>query len=254
MKRIITVVLCLFVLFPAVAFSENGDFIVYITKSGTKYHLDGCPSLRSSKIPITLSEAIAQGYEPCSRCNPPTLVSTDSQLTSTIGTSIDLEALALPYCRTPENIVHHTGYSLLYSEENEQAVWVAYVLTAEEVAGNFDRNDNFRADSDIVTGSASLSDYKGSGYDRGHLAPAADLKWSRASMNDSFYLSNMSPQAPGFNRGVWKKLEEWVREEATAERAVCVVTGPILTDGPYETIGGNGVTVPKRYYKVLLDW
>ncbi|WP_083771526.1 DNA/RNA non-specific endonuclease [Sediminispirochaeta smaragdinae] len=56
------------------------------------------------------------------------------------------------------------------------------------------------------------------------------------------------------NRGIWKTLEEWVRDEATAERAVCVVTGPILTDGPYQTIGGNGVSVPKRYYKVLLDY
>ena len=73
-------------------------------------------------------------------------------------------------------------------------------------------------------------------------------------MRDSFFMSNMSPQAQGFNWGIWRKLEEWVRDQAIENEELYVVTGPVLTDGPYQEIGPNGVDVPKRYYKVLLDY
>ena len=107
---------------------------------------------------------------------------------------------------------HQTGYSLEHNEKTEQSFWVAYELTKEEVSGTVKRKDAFRSDPTISTGSAVLSDYKGSGYDRGHLAPAADMKWSKKVMSESFYMSNMSPQDPSFNRGIWKKLEEKVRD------------------------------------------
>ena len=131
---------------------------------------------------------------------------------------------------------------------------MAYLLTDDEVRGTLNRTDNFRADPRISTGSAGLSDYRGSGYDRGHLAPAADMKWSTAAMSESFLMSNMTPQVPGFNRGIWKKLEAWVRDQALQDQEVYVVTGPVLTDGPYQEIGPNRVDVPKRYFKVLLDY
>ncbi|KKL68435.1 hypothetical protein LCGC14_2124990, partial [marine sediment metagenome] len=93
------------------------------------------------------------------------------------------------------------------------------------------------------------------GYDCLHdHYSAADMKWSEAAMRDSFFMSNMSPQNPRFNRGIWRKLEEWVRDQALANEEVYVVTGPVLTDGPYEEIGPNGVDVPKQYYKVVLDY
>ena len=252
MKKYISLIvtLCIFITLPA--FSE--DIAVYITKSGSKYHIATCLYLRSSKIPISLEEAIAQGYEPCSRCNPPTEVPVQNQQSFTAIAVADKEALALPYTDQPEQIITHAGYYLLYSEEHEQPYWVAYLLTADELSGNINRTDNFRSDDSIDTGSASLSDYRGSGYDRGHLAPAADMKWSSEAMKDSFYLSNMSPQLPGLNRGIWKKLEEWVRDEAEDCVELYVVTGPVLTDGPYQTIGENEVAVPNQYYKVLLDY
>ena len=170
------------------------------------------------------------------------------------GLSIDPELLAIPRTNTQESIIKHSGFSLLYSEDHEQATWVAYVLSSKEVDGKVPRSNNFREDPSIITGSASLSDYKGSGYDRGHLAPAGDLKWSENSMKDSFYLSNMSPQVPGFNRDIWKRLEEWTRDQAVSNKELIVITGPVLTDGPYEEIGNNGVDIPKRYFKVLLDY
>ncbi len=170
---------------------------------------------------------------------------------TTTGSIVGLE---LPASRPGDVIIEHTGYTLCYNEEHEQPDWVAYELTRAEVYGAEDRADDFRPDPTVKTGSATLDDYKGSGYDRGHLIPAADLKWSAEAMSDSFYLSNMSPQDPQFNRGIWGTLEGVVRNFAASEGNVYVVTGPVLTDGPYSTIGKNNVSVPKQYYKVVLDY
>ena len=154
---------------------------------------------------------------------------------------------------TGGEIEHHNGYSLEYNEETEQATWVAYELTRDEVEGTVNRKDAFRPDPAISTGSASLSDYKGSGYDRGHLAPAADMKWSVQVMSESFFMSNMSPQVPSFNRGIWKELEEKVRDWAVENEKILIATGPIY-QGEYKTIGSNQVAVPTHYYKVILDY
>ena len=176
----------------------------------------------------------------------------EAEYTNTaVGQIPDLE---LPLVSEGETIVAHTKYTLSYDEGHEQARWVAYQLTRDELYGSFDRKDNFRPDPSIPTESASLSDYRGSGYDRGHLIPAADLSWSEEAMDDSFYMSNMSPQDPQFNRGIWGSLEATVRNFADTEGAIYVVTGPVLTDGPYKTIGKNEVSVPNYYYKAILDY
>ena len=89
---------------------------------------------------------------------------------------------------------------------------VSYKLTKAEVQNQVTkRKDNFRLDPVIKTGSAILADYKGSGYDRGHLAPAGDMAWSKKAMSESFFLTNMSPQVPGVHRGMWRILEEQIR-------------------------------------------
>lgn len=147
-------------------------------------------------------------------------------------------------------VVYHESYSLSYVEKHEQAEWVYYKLTPAMVQGGFGRTDDFRQDPLVRSGSASLSDYKGSGYDRGHLAPAGDMKFSYASMSESFYMSNMSPQFPSFNRGGWKKLETQIRAWADSQGDLFVVTGPVFRDNRGE-IGSNGVTVPGYYYKVV---
>jgi len=140
----------------------------------------------------------------------------------------------------------------VYSEPHEQARWVAYELTAAETQRRFERTDRFLVDPRVSTGTATDEDYAGSGYDRGHLAPAADMGWSEATMRESFYYSNMSPQVPGFNRGVWKRLEELVRTWAVEYGAIYVVTGPVLQPG-LPTLGPHGVAVPEQYFKVILD-
>lgn len=167
----------------------------------------------------------------------------------------DIENLEIPIGPDDEIVVTHTGYTLSYCEEYEVPYWVAYTLTREKVATqSASRKDNFREDPSISTGSATLQDYKKSGYDRGHMAPAADFRWSEDAMNDTFYLSNMCPQIHAFNAGIWSDLESAVRSIAYEDEEIYVVTGPVLTDGPYETIGENNVAVPKYYYKVILDY
>jgi len=153
---------------------------------------------------------------------------------------------------TTGQVVKHTYYVLSYSEVHEQPEWVYYKLTASFVNGPVSRTDDFRPDPKVSTGSAQLYDYKGSGYDRGHLCPAGDMKLSRQAMSETFYMSNMSPQEPSFNRGIWKNLEATVRNWAVREGEIYVVTGGILksTKG---TIGTNRVAVPKYYYKVVYD-
>lgn len=152
-------------------------------------------------------------------------------------------------------ILDRLGYALGYSETYEQPLWVTYKLTADEVnSKRAKRSGDFRSDPDIPTGSAEPEDYKKSFFDRGHMAPAADMSFSLQTMSESFYMSNMSPQRPEFNRGIWKKLEENVRHFATACGAVYVVTGPIFEKNlPCITIGKNKIAVPDKYYKVVLD-
>ena len=150
-------------------------------------------------------------------------------------------------------LVQHQFYSLSYVEEHEQAEWVAYELTKAEVLANTERTDDFREDPLVTTGSASLEDYYRSGYDRGHLAPAGDMGFSDEAMSESFFLSNMSPQDQAFNRGVWRVLEEDVRDWAVVNESLFVVTGPVFGTNP-KLIGPNKVTVPAYFYKVLLDY
>ena len=153
-----------------------------------------------------------------------------------------------------DTIINRPGYTLGYIEQHEQAAWVIYIMTAAEATTKVAKRTNkFRSDPEIPTGSATAADYRQSGYDRGHLAPAADMAFSGQTMADSFFMSNMSPQKPAFNRGIWKDLEALVRYFAIAEREIVVVTGPILPKKKLVTIGANKVTVPTHYYKVILD-
>lgn len=153
-----------------------------------------------------------------------------------------------------DTIVDRPGFALGYIEQHEQPAWVIYVMTkTEATTKEAKRTDRFRPDPKIPTGSATAADYRRSGYDRGHLAPAADMAFSVQTMADSFFYSNMSPQKPAFNRGIWKELEALVRYFAITEGKIVVVTGPILPSEPQITIGPNKVTVPTHYYKVVYD-
>lgn len=156
-----------------------------------------------------------------------------------------------PQIQPDDEIITHTGFSLYFNPTYKQPHWVAYSLTLEKSIKAAERTDRFKPDPKITSGTATNKDYARSGYDRGHLAPAADMSWSEKAMAESFYFSNISPQVPAFNRGVWKRLEERVRQWALQDSTIYIVTGPVLKAG-LPTIGENHVAVPEQFYKVLL--
>lgn len=154
---------------------------------------------------------------------------------------------------TTGSIIHHETYSLSYNEVYEQAEWVAYELKKEHLSNtNFDR-PYFEIDKAVKTGAASWKNYKNSGYDRGHLCPAGDRRYSRTAHDETFLTSNITPQKHDFNSGIWNTLEHKVRYWASKYDGVFVVTGGILSD-KLDTIGFEQVAVPDQFYKVILDY
>ena len=139
-----------------------------------------------------------------------------------------------------------TYYTPAYSENYEQAYWVYYHLTPELINGTQTRTDDYRADPLVSTGSASLTDYSGSGYDRGLLCPAADMSLNKTSMSETFYLSNMSPQLHSFNAGIWEVLENRVRKWVSEYGDLYVCVGGVLNE-KLGTVGANKVTIPKSF-------
>jgi len=148
-------------------------------------------------------------------------------------------------------IIKHKFYSLSYSDEHEQPIFVHYTLYKYQIGGNEPRSNDFKPDSLVSTQTANDSDYVKSGYDRGHLVPAADMSWSKDALTETFLYSNISPQVPSFNRGIWKKLEEKVRKWAIVYDSIEVYAGPVFVKNK-GTIGPNQVTIPGYFYKVLL--
>lgn len=160
------------------------------------------------------------------------------------------ETNLLPAAANHDAIVVHKAYTLEYDEEYEQARWVAYMLTSKHSRGNVQRTDFFVQDPLVNTQSAHFEDYRRSGYTKGHMAPAGDMKWDTTAMRESFYMSNMSPQTAAFNDGIWNKIEMQVRQWARDYDSVYVVTGPII-EPDHEVIGRNKVAVPSYFYKVV---
>lgn len=156
---------------------------------------------------------------------------------------------------TDGQVIQRDGFTLSYDEDWEQAEWVAYVLERKNLQQKWsERPRNFKSDPLVTTKSATDNDYRGSGYDRGHLAPFADFAWSERLGKETFFLSNISPQARQFNQGVWRELEELTRDWANRFKRLYIVTGPVMTEDPKGTIGRtNRVAIPAAYYKVILD-
>ena len=162
-----------------------------------------------------------------------------------------LMELARVTSNQPQQVIQHIGYTVSYNPSWFIPNWVAYELTLSEVNGSVPRSNDFAPDPEI-TDPVMEYEYKGSGYDRGHMAPAADMKWSRQAMSESFYMSNMCPQNHNLNDKDWKYLEEHVRGLAQRFDNVYVCCGPIVTSTEH-TIGSyHSIVVPQAFYKVLL--
>lgn len=155
---------------------------------------------------------------------------------------------------TPERIIRHTGYTLSYNREHNAPNWVAWELTKAETEGTLPRANDFLPDPDVPEPHrVTTSEYTGSGYDRGHMAPAADMKWSSRAMSECFYMSNICPQNHALNSGAWATLEKACRRWAAREGAVYIVCGPVYKDKHRKKIGRTlRITVPDGFFKVVL--
>src|SRR5690554_4669818 len=152
---------------------------------------------------------------------------------------------------TTNQIIEHTTYYLSYSEKHEQAEWVAYELKPEHISGGKHKRPYFSQDPKVSTESAHWSNYKNSGYTRGHLLPAGDRVFSKEAYDETFYTSNISPQLAEFNTGIWNSLEMRIRNFVKKNGKVYIITGGVLTDA-LPTIGNEKVSVPDYFYKVVL--
>lgn len=151
-----------------------------------------------------------------------------------------------------EEIVNYTGFTVSFNPEHHIPNYVVWELTGDETDGKEPRYNKFSADDD-VSGCPTLDDYRNSGYDRGHMAPAADMKWDRQAMIDSHYLTNICPQTHSLNGGAWASLENKCREWARRDSAIIIICGPVLTDRITRHIGDSEVSVPERFFKVILS-
>ncbi|MDD4149406.1 MAG: DNA/RNA non-specific endonuclease [Bacteroidales bacterium] len=176
----------------------------------------------------------------------------------------------IPELLESEKLVCHSAYCLVYNEEHEMAKWVAHILSHEIVNGNVSRTNDFREDSLILTGSSQEADYflkekqedgnykyEGFGYDRGHLAPSADFRWSGKALSESYYYSNMTPQLPDFNREIWADLESFLRAYIynNPNKDIYIVTAPVLKDDlPKQNRSVNNMSIPEWHYKIAVDF
>lgn len=151
-----------------------------------------------------------------------------------------------------EEIIQHKYYTLNYNEDHEVANWVSYELDHSKLENCVKRSNSFRIDPAVSTGSATANDYKGSGFDRGHLVPAGDMKFTSQAMKDTFFFSNMTPQPGPFNQGRWGQLENLMRSWALKYKKIWIVTGPILMPNLPVTGKENQVSIPDEYFKIIL--
>lgn len=161
-----------------------------------------------------------------------------------------------PQTNRPNTVaICRAAYALLHDNNAKVATWVAYSITPQQAIGCAPRVNAFAADQSLPKGQrAELADYAGSGYDTGHLANNADMSWHPTVARESFILSNMAPQLPGLNRGLWKQLEGVVRSWAFARaNGVTVYTGSIYDLNEDKRIGPTNVIVPRGFYKIVVD-
>lgn len=161
-----------------------------------------------------------------------------------------------PLRNHPEQIIAHTGYRLSFNRNTMCPNWVAWELTAQETQGHVARSNDFRPDPSLSARlQVTTDDYKHSGYDRGHMCPSADMKWSAAAQSECFYMTNICPQTHGLNAGSWSKLETACRRWAKREGKVYVVCGPIYNDARKTLYIGKEqkIRVPNAFFKVVLS-
>lgn len=167
----------------------------------------------------------------------------------------DIKGLEIPapIKGMPEQILRRTGYTVSYNKETKLPNWVAWHLTPDRCRGKAKRQQKeFHEDEEVPTPRATDWDYYNSRFDRGHMCPAGDNKWSERAMHESFLFTNICPQNPNLNRGDWNEMENMCRKWAKEYGDLYIVCGPMFYNKRHKTIGKNRVTVPEAFFKVVL--
>lgn len=150
-------------------------------------------------------------------------------------------------------MLHRTAYTVCYNAKALLPHWVAWTLTADHVSGKYKRNGiKFQEDEDVPAPRATDADYRSSGYDRGHICPSGDNKWSEDAQRESFLFTNICPQGHNLNADDWNEMEQQCRRWAERYGKIYIVSGPVLYKKKHKTIGRNKVVVPEAFFKVVL--
>lgn len=175
-------------------------------------------------------------------------------LTMSCASAADNSTLPMecPAVSDSTHLIRHSAYTVSYNEDWLIPEWVAWELTSDEADGKFPREQQFNPDPDWKGHQAENKDYTRSGYTRGHMAPAGDMKFSEQAMKESFYFTNVCPQLAESNNGNWNSLEEKCRRWAHKYGAVRIACGPVVTSDSPKTIGWNEIIVPDAFFKVVL--
>ena len=166
------------------------------------------------------------------------------------GARDSLLTVVVPQGMNDTLVSYGETFAVYFNSTRGIADCAAYELTRSELNGAAERAGEFMQDAG-VKGCPSPADYAGSGMDRGHLVPAADLKWNAEALRQSFLLTNVAPMHKALNEGGWAKLEEKVREWTARDSALLVFAGPVVDDDD-TTLASGRVTVPRAYYKVVM--
>ena len=180
-----------------------------------------------------------------------TLAITDQNTSQTTVPEYNYETVMMPRGLT-NTVVKYKGFTVNFNKNLHIPNCVVYEITADEAKGRREREGDFERDKN-VTGCPNWWDYRDSGYDRGHMAPAGDMKWDEQAMNETFYLTNICPQDNDLNAGLWNDIELKIREWARRDKSLIVITGPIVDKNP-KTIGKDmDIAVPDAFFKVVLS-
>ena len=167
----------------------------------------------------------------------------------------DIEILAQSADTEGEILLTRVGYVTSYNMANKQPNWVGWRLTGDHVTGPFLRKGiKFHEDMEVPEPRATDADYRSSGYDRGHMCPSGDNKWSQEAQEQSFLFTNICPQIHGLNAGDWNEMEQQCRKWAEKEGEIYIVCGPIFYgSATHKKIGKNKIPVPEAFFKVVLS-
>ena len=186
------------------------------------------------------------------RCNLLFLVMLSSVLSCAQRQDIRIDGVEIPAFAEGEIVIERQAYTASYNKKTKCPNWVAWKLTAEHVDGPYKRMGSFHEEEEVPEPRATLQDYRGSGWSRGHMCPAGDNKWDAEAMFETFSLVNVCPQNSRLNSGVWNSLEMDCRKWAKKYGEVYIVSGPVFMKKKHETIGSNKVVVPEAFFKVVL--